>query len=194
METIIFGLGFKARRGKDEFANALTEAQNELNIEVYRVAFADSLKDEVYDMVLKPNNISRKNLDDASTKEYFRPLLQWWGTEFRRELNIPEYKGNQNYWVDQAKNKIQTISKKTSNKTKVICVCDTRFLSECIMLKSLNAKLVRIDRNFNNESTHSSEKALENYDGWDYILENNGTLKEYKTKVKDLFKEVLKSF
>jgi hypothetical protein len=186
---IVLGLAFKARVGKDTFVNFLRELQYDLGIEVTRFAFADALKDEVFDFVLKPNNISRQHLDNHATKEFFRPLLQWWGAEFRRELNIDDYQGNQNYWVNKVKNSI--INLPTSDKINIICISDVRFLSECEMIKELGGHMIKINRFTNHESTHSSENSLENYDGWDYTIENEGTLEEYKDKIKNLMNYVL---
>ena len=185
---IVLGLGFRARVGKDTFVEILRDLKDTLDIEVTRFAFADVLKDEVFEFVLKPNNISRERLDDHTTKEFFRPVLQWWGTEFRRELNIEEYSGDQNYWVDKVKNSVLSLPK--TEKINIICISDVRFLSECEMIKSIGGYVVNIKRNTNSKNLHPSETSLELYSDFDYTIENNGTLDEYREKIKKLMNNI----
>ena len=65
-------------------------------------------------------------------------------------------------------------------------ISDVRFPNEAKAVKDKNGILIRLNRNIGLESMHESETALDNYDDWDYIIENNGTIDELIIKVKEI--------
>lgn len=65
-------------------------------------------------------------------------------------------------------------------------ITDVRFPNEVKAIKDKGGKVIRIERMFNGvPSTHFSETALDNYDGFDAVIENNGTIEELIEKVKN---------
>lgn len=113
-----------------------------------------------------------------------RIILQIYGTEiFRKRVD-------DNWWVHQMKKRV------LSSSSDVIIITDTRFPNEITEMFDDNYETitVRIERNINTKkymASHASETSLDNWKEWNYIVENNGTLRDLmssaKTVVKDLF-------
>jgi len=65
-------------------------------------------------------------------------------------------------------------------------ISDVRFPNEAKAIKDRDGILIRSNRNIESESIHESETALDKYNDWDYIIENNGTIDELIIKVKEI--------
>ena len=91
-----------------------------------------------------------------------RELLQYFGTDIMRKMY-------ENVWVDYA---VKTITREKSN---LAIVADVRFPNEVEAIKNAGGKVIRLTREFA-EDSHSSENALdkENYDwsNFDYVVNN----------------------
>jgi hypothetical protein len=98
----------------------------------------------------------------------YRKLLQLWGTEYRR-------KQDPDYWVKRLESKLAGLEKAV--------IDDVRFPNEVELIKRLGGKVIRIDRPQLAESSHESELILDDFDGWDDVIVNDGTLGELKEKV-----------
>ncbi len=112
------------RSGKDSVADHLSTQYGYL-----RGAFADILKAEV--AVAVPCSIEDMNVEPLRTQ--IRPVLQAWGTEFRRSQD-PDY------WVKKAEESI--------TRTEVgipIVFTDARFPNELDMLRSNGFLCVKLD-------------------------------------------------
>lgn len=167
----IISCSYKKRVGKDTAFLLAKELYPHKNI--IKIAFADALKDEIYELFLKPFNIERSYLDDDATKENLRPLMQAWGNA-RRELINPSY------WMDKAFEKI-------NDPDAIYIITDCRYLNELKYIKSLGGTCLHIYRGFD-DSTHLSEIELDNHhDLFDYAIDNNGTLESYKEKLHTFF-------
>jgi len=115
-----------------------------------------------------------------------RILLQTYGTEiFRKRVD-------QNWWVKQLKNRV------LQSNSDIILITDVRFPNEieCFkkdIPKDFTVTTIRINRNLNREASfneHESENALDNYNEFDYVIDNNGTLEDLKNKVKELISRI----
>jgi len=179
-------VGYKKRVGKDEFFHAVKEHFCDLN--VHRVAFADDLKEEVYELLLKRDGHDISALDNPETKSILRPFMQWYGTEYRRNVLLG---GDPDYWIKKAMDKIKIIQEQDPNA--IIVVTDGRYPNEHNAVKKLGGISVKISRNsvFDPQEQHSSETALDGYEGFDFHLENEGSLDEYKQKVKNLIRQLI---
>jgi hypothetical protein len=168
---LLVGIGHRKLSGKDTLAKFIGQY---LKVPFSILRFADALKEEVAHATLT-------SVDEINyNKDVFRPLLQWWGTEFRRQ-----YQGNDNYWVD----KVDRISLNLySMGIKVVLVPDVRFKNEVQFIRRNNGILIVVDRGNMPIDLHPSEIALTTFNGWDYVVSNNGTLDELKDKSKDLAK------
>lgn len=67
-------------------------------------------------------------------------------------------------------------------------VTDVRFPNEAQAIKERGGLLVRINRGTPADNQHISETALDDYEGFDIVIDNNGTLDELKEKVKEILK------
>lgn len=65
-------------------------------------------------------------------------------------------------------------------------ISDVRFPNEAEAIKNKNGILIRLNRNIRLESIHESETALNNYDDWDYVIDNNGTIEDLIEKIKQI--------
>lgn len=102
-----------------------------------------------------------------------RRILQWWGTEYRRAED-PDY------WTKAWGRKIEQYDLTSLN----ILVDDVRFMNEVNVIRAHGGRLVKIERpGFTGANNHSSETALDGYRAWDAVLDNNGTLEEFRAQV-----------
>lgn len=153
-----------------------------------KLSFADSVKDDTVDMLNHIVSYSRKQLPDVkdtlhkrnddyplltrSTLEefknpVFRPLLQWYGTDFWRQfMGVPDY------WLLRFDAKIKTVQE-----TNAIAVDDCRFPNEVQFLKERGFTIIRLLRDLPERdpsvAQHVSETALDGYEA-DYTLDLNG--------------------
>jgi hypothetical protein len=115
-----------------------------------------------------------------------RKFLQFIGTEWARSINP-------NIWIDL----LITNSNKLNNQN--IYCSDVRFVNEFESLKKNGWILIKIlrpnidsKRIGNGEHTHVSEIELDTFkdDKWDYIIENNGTIKELYNKLDNIIDDI----
>ena len=141
---------------------------------------------------------SRSDLEDREFKEKElgeewdgltpRKLLQLLGTEAGRQIIHP------NIWVnalfaDHENNKSEWLSATNSK----WIVTDVRFPNEANIIKEKGGIMIRINRPqyLDNglvirKNEHLSETSLDEYDKFDYVIENDGTVQDLIDKVKSL--------
>lgn len=158
MNTTLIGISGKKLAGKDALCSALCKIWGK---HAQRIAFADTVKQEVSIAC----NVSRSFIEQ--NKAQFRPMLQWWGTDFKR------YFHGDDYWVKQT---FSEIVKAINNGITLIVIPDVRFQTEAATLKEAGGFLVRIARATQVIDTHISETDLDDYKRFDHIVINNGTL------------------
>ena len=166
----VFGISGKKTVGKDTLAKLMIDNADVVGC---RVGFADALKEEVAKAVGKTPQFIEAN------KTQFRGILQWWGTDFRRH-----YEGGR-YWVDKV---IVKIDEKIRQGYKLIIIPDVRFLSEADSLRELGAHLVRVARPIVSSDSHSSETELDNYEQWNHIVLNSGSLMHLEEEARKILK------
>jgi hypothetical protein len=170
--TYIIGISGKKQAGKDELCKALLKHAAVRGI---RIAFADAVKEEV----AKACGVTTIFVN--TNKERFRPILQWWGTDFRR------YYAGDNYWVEKAFEKITNAALLGH---KLIIIPDVRFLSEAQPLTEGGAFMVRISRPIQADDTHISETELDSYQDFDEIVLNNGTIADLETEAINILRKL----
>lgn len=143
-----------------------------------RVAFGDSIKHEV-------SEITGFRIDHIEEhKSDFRTLLQVWGTDFRRKMC------GDDYWLK----KMAEIIDKSTHHYDVLFITDCRFENEAAFIKEMGGKIIRVIRRIEIHNLtdlpdldpHASENALDDYDGFDYVLNNDKTPDELKSAVKQM--------
>lgn len=205
---MIIGVSGKAQAGKGEFARL---AQDMYGATI--VSFAAGVKEEVsdfltaHDVVFTFRNLygnyddkeaslrmRHSNLDDVATSFlsalgdysngywYFtaRSLMQWWGTEYRRNQD-PDY------WVKKALTKCD-------NYKKLYVIDDVRFPNEAAGILAKDGVLVRVNRTNSptiSNCDHPSEVAMDEYDGWNYIITNDKGIDDYHKDVMEVLGDII---
>ncbi len=163
---ILLGLSGKAGSGKNTVAQMIATLSRGF---VHEAAFADSLKDEVAVAI----GVERHAMDEQ--KERFRPIWQWWGTEFRR------FDDNE-YWIRKLGNKIAG----SHFKPDVAIITDCRFKNEFDFVKSCDGFMIRVSRPWPSTApSHSSETELDEIKH-DSIIMNYGSLDDLRKEVVQL--------
>ena len=108
-----------------------------------------------------PINIKWEDLPVSSDKTGFitaREFLQYFGTEVCRKIKP-------NIWVDSCINRIN------QSGTGLAIVSDVRFPNEVDAIQKAGGKVIRLTRK-PYEDAHGSEISLDDYEGFDYVLDN----------------------
>jgi hypothetical protein len=166
---VVIGLSGKSGHGKDEVYRIARRLLRGKRIE--REAFDDLLKQQVAKAVGFEVDFVE------AQKDFFRPLLQWWGTEFRRNLC-----GN-DYWVNRMRRQL-----KQHSLSDYIFVTDVRFPNEAELIRENGGVVVRVDRGDfiadENANKHATETVMDNYK-FDEVIRNDGDLNQLEAAVKE---------
>jgi len=169
----LIGLCGKKQSGKDTaFSQAADILRREYGKKVGRVAFADPLKQEV-------SVITGFRVEFIEEhKQDFRTLLQVWGTDFRRHFN------GSDYWL----NKMDKIVANSTSHYDMLFITDVRFKNEADFVRDRGGQLVRVERRDprlypGNVDAHVTEKDLDDYSEFDYVLNNDKTKEELNTSL-----------
>lgn len=166
--ALLVGVGHKKRRGKDTIANRLVDKHGFM-----RVSWADPMKEAagiIFDWDYEHLYGDLKEVIDPRWGFSPRWAIIRFGTEACRD-NI-----DKNIWVKSTWFRIQKIWKKNPNMG--IVVPDVRFPNEAAFIREKGGVLWRVDRDIppDENSSHESEVALDSYDDWDVIIQNNSDL------------------
>lgn len=131
--------------------------------------------------------LSRMNRYSDSNKEEYRSLMQDFGIKLLHD------KIDHDFLINRVCEDIEVFSYFYD----VIVISDARMLPEIEIPKSLykNVTTIRVTSNLpgicDELKNHITEVALDKYDGYDYIIDNNGSRDELKLKVSNILSEVL---
>lgn len=178
----IIGLGYKAKSGKDTLAKILAEQHGFLHY-----AFANPLK-KVCQLVFGFNNDqvygNKKEEVDPFWSFSPREAMQLVGNECFK----PQF--GSNIWVRMMERHIFHHETPYNSRVQGIVISDVRFLIEVDAIKTWGGKIVRVDRQGSGASQgvvgHASECELDNYTGWDHIIDNNGSLEQLEKQAAKL--------
>lgn len=179
MDTVVIGLGYKARNGKDEAARTIM-AERGRQYDIQRYGFGDLLKMEVtqaieqagdaVELVHQMNNALPSWVqleadvdmtDPLCPYGKWRTLLQWWGGEYRRSQD-PEY------WVKRLAERIR------EDAPEVALISDMRYPNESFWVKRVGGFIVRVRRlGFTPINEHISETAFDGMEDsfWDFRID-----------------------
>ena len=144
----LIGISGFARSGKDTFYQRSAELLEREGKKSKRYAFADTLKEEVDELLLKYTGISAFT-EDNKNKEIIRPLLVTYGTEIRRKLN-------ENCWIE----KIQDRVVDSLNNNEYVFITDVRFKNEAEWIRINGGLLVNVARAGIKPANHEEHKQL----------------------------------
>lgn len=190
MENIIIGFAGKKQSGKTTAVNIIKERFKD---RIIILNFGDAVKES-----LKPIfHFTDEELygDKKEVVNEFwgitpRNIMQFYATELMRQQISDKYKNiGSNVWVMSLEYQI----KKITEKDKIILIGDLRFKNEFNMIKKYNGLTVRINKDIkdNEFSDHISEHDLDD-SVFDYKIDNNGNIEEYKIKINDLIDKIIK--
>jgi dephospho-CoA kinase len=162
-------LSGKARSGKDTAAEVIFGKYDGIPL-----AFADDIKTIAYDYFGwhgEKDELGRKLLQDIGTT----------GRNYNRDI-----------WVNDTIDKIQWWTRQSSD-NQLAVVTDTRYPNEIQQIKHefSDVATIRITRDSVEKLKHPSETALDQWTDWDYVVENNGTKEEFKTKILEIMEGVI---
>ena len=165
----------KAQSGKNISANIIKEYFEKENKKTVILAYAKYLKDYA------------KEIINWNGKEETKPreLLQQLGVELIKN-QIDE-----NMLINRIKEDIKVYEYFFD----VIIISDARFESEIEEIKKEHkVTVIKIEGKQNNltedQKNHITETALNNYDKYDYIIENNKTIDELKKQIQSIMEEL----
>lgn len=178
-ETKIIMLAGKARVGKDTTASYIKEYASNHNLTVVNLQFSYYIK--MYAKLLTNW--------DGSEEAKPRTLLQQLGTDIIRD-KIDNY-----FFIKRIIDDIKVLTYFAD----IITISDTRLPEELDEIFNTYKNVTKIniirnnyDNNLNNSETkHRTETSLDNYTNYNYIIENNGTLEELKTKTINILKNII---
>lgn len=134
MMNKLIGVSGFARSGKDTFYERCSIALKSYGAKSIRLSFADTLKKELDELLIKHTGISAFTEVD-SEKELIRPLLVTYGTEIRRKINP-------NCWIESISNEVSAYL----DQGYFVFITDVRFLNEASWVKSSGGYLFNIKR------------------------------------------------
>lgn len=171
---IIYMLGGKARSGKDMVANMIKRHFEKENKKCIILQISEYLK------------------------YYAEKVLNWDRTEdtkpraFLQEIGTSIRQNKETFLIDRLVEDINILSSYCD----AIVISDVRLPLEFKMVKEKfeNVKNIHIvrdnfDNSLGNKSKHITEVALDNFNAYDYIIENNASLEKLEEKVNLMLKE-----
>lgn len=174
----IFVISGKARHGKDTVALDIKEIYEKKGLRVINLAYGSYIKEYA------------KKISDWDGKEENKPreLLQELGTDIIRK------KIDNDFFVRRICEDIKVYSYYFD----IITISDARFPNELEWPKKIfeNVINIRIIRDgydsvlTKTEQKHLTEVALDEYNNYDYVIHNDGTLEDLKEKVLDVVRKV----
>lgn len=181
---LIIGISGKMNAGKDTLADMLIGTFSVTHPEIVckKYSFARVLKNVaaeafgIWDPSLFDSREFKKSFNlfwDATN----RVLLQKVGTAFRETFGT-------NFWVKRLFKEI------ASQRPDIAIISDVRYKSEVEGIEAAGGLVIRVNRDFSDgsesEQKHASETELDNYEGFSFTVENNGSLEELSVKATEL--------
>ena len=178
---MLIGMTGGLRVGKDTAFKLIQEEHPS----VKRIAFADKMKESaaaiLYISVAELNHLKSHHkvklslydpLSTVSVSLSMRQFLQRYGTEAHRDIF-----GN-NFWVDMS------LPRDFSHDNDIVIVTDVRFEEEIKRIRELDGYIIKISRDDRHSvDSHISEQQIDDYD---FALENNSSLLNYKKGLLDI--------
>ena len=194
MKTKIVLISGKKQAGKNTVAEILKKELSLKGCNVIEMAFADPLKKMAQEVFrLTPRQIwngAEKEKLDKRWGMTPREIMQKLGTEVGRSIHSDVWVLNLCYRVKEA-----NFEKNCPNQT-VVLVTDTRFPNEVEIPKKILSEIatIRVNRPGMPATafdSHPSETSLDNYNDWDYFVNNFGTLEDLRKQCLSIVEEIV---
>ena len=211
----IIGFSGKIKSGKDTAATYLSSLFLKSYLYINTISFGDALKEYVAALY----NLDIKLLYSQEGKNtiipgYIKYKLQS-GDNFNFEI-IPDNKSkllantyqvtirdaliyhgnklrnlNSDIWINYVKNRIN-FSDLAEND--VIIIPDVRYKNEAKFIKDNNGILIRLNRDASPKINNPSERELDHYKHFDYIIDNNYTLDDLYAEIRLIYNKIKDDF
>ena len=168
----------------------------------HKLSFSTPLKKAISEIFDFRNNecydVNKKEIIDYRWGLSPRELMQTIGTEvFREKINeiLPNlHMPYNNIWISNMYFRIRDIEEEYKHsiyKYNTYVIDDCRFEDEYNFVKNLGGYVIKINRNqeiYSKTDTHESEKGC----SFDFEIENNGSVGEFKIKIDNLIRNNIK--
>ena len=172
-KNLIIAISGRLGSGKDLVAEIIKKRSN---LEFKQTAFAKKLKEIVALLASVPYETTLtqegKNIYIKEYDKTIGEMLQLVGTNAMRD-NF-----DKNVWINACMLEMKNIPGN-------YVITDCRFDNEADAIKNAGGIVIRVNRPINpvaeasgRDLTHASETGLDNYSGFDYIINNTGTLED----------------
>jgi len=167
--------------GKSDF-KLLTDYLNNLYNRITYCIPDDDQDQELMYHLSKLKTVPENFYEDKT--DITRILLQLYGTEIFRQ------RVDKDYWVKLMINKIKESDKE------VFIITDVRFPNEIYMVqdeKDFDVTTIRIERDMKTDDIkheHESETALDDFDNFQYVVDNNDSLEQLWNSMITIYKEI----
>lgn len=214
---MIISISGKAGSGKDTVGKIIQHLTSEWQDDEFKDSDMLSLRsdwqikkysDKLKDIVCILIGCTREQLEDQEFKETPlgeewdnvtpRYLLQNIGTEIFRQHLHPDIWVNALYseYISEGERlgfteyDARDIKDGFAKKPNWI-ITDSRFPNDVKRTREMGGVLIRVNRAEceGRENEHASETALDDFDEWDYVIENNGTIEELIEQVRTILEE-----
>ena len=173
MNNLVALCGY-AQVGKDTAAKILSE------FSYYRVAFADSLKEDLRGFILTHYGLDVDRVE-GKEKEMIRPMLVAHG-RIKREMNP-------NHWVDLAETRMSLI--KSIGAADRFVISDLRYPNEAKRVKELGGEVwlvVRTGFHPANEEERASISDIVEAKLYDRFIDNSGSMASLNKQIEEAIK------
>lgn len=181
----VVGFGCKAQSGKDTAAHYI---EDKLPGKAKRVAFADKLKTIAMDLF----GLSYEQCyGPKEVKETIDPRYGLSPREIMQKVGEKMREIHPSIWVDTVFN--STIPKLQEQGYELFIISDVRYPNEGDGIHARGGIIARVDRKDSGTSVgsnHSSETSMDNYEEFDYIVDNNSTLEEYYKSIDQILEDI----
>jgi len=184
----IIAFGYKKGSGKDTAGKFLSTYLkiNANHIKVKQISFAAKLKDVCHQLYkwagLQPAIYYESHRDE---KEVVLPKIGLSPREIWIQVGNKMREVYERTWIDFA---LQGVS------ADILIITDLRFPNEARAIVEYDGLLVKINRDGLPQGTDPAEVDLDDWENWDYVVANNGTLQDLnywaETIAKDLIRNV----
>ena len=181
---ILFAFGHRRYVGKDTAARFLiNHIRLEHNLHVKKISFATRLKDICFDMFqtygLKSGNYYENHPEQ---KDVVIPKLSKSARDTWIKVGNDLREVHSDIWIDLA---FEELSEQVN------IITDLRYWNEAKAIKRKGGTLIRIDRVEVTKHTDVADTALDFFEDWDYIIQNNDSLSDFYKAVTTIVDEVL---
>jgi len=181
----IIGLGCTAQVGKDTAADYL---EKKYPGRVKKVAFADKLKRTAMELF---GLTWEQCYGDQKTKETVDPRYGLTPREILQGIGEKLREICPSIWVDTVFN--TTIPELEKEGFDIFVISDVRYPNEGDKIHEHDGVVVKIIRDKGGVTVgqeHSSETSMQNYEDFDFVIENNTTFREFYTKVEGVMEVI----